>query len=129
MERILIKEKKSIWKEQRGQFSYAFILVIMILSLVFLFFFMMPLLQNWNVSWAKGLQKITAISLDTATGITDANVQTEYVGAINAQTNNMVIANQILSSLIGFSGIIIVLLVTLTLYLVSKRNTEAGLIG
>jgi len=31
--------------------------------------------------------------------------------------------------LIGFSGIIIVLLVTLTLYLVSKRNTEAGLIG
>ena len=89
----------------------------------------MPLLQTWNVSWAKGLQKMTALSLTTATGITDANVQTEYLGAINAQTNNMVVANQILSSLIGFSGIIIVLLVTLTLYLVSKRNTEAGLIG
>lgn len=90
---------------------------------------MMPLLQNFNVSWQKGLQKITTISLATASGITDANVQAEYVDAINAQTTNMVTANQILASLIGFSGIIIGLLVTLTLYLVSKRNTEAGLIG
>jgi len=121
--------KDSVWKEERGQFSYAFILVIMILALIFLFFFLLPLMQNWNVSWAKGLQKITAISLDTADGISDANVKSEFVGAINAQTTNMVVANQILSSLIGFSGIIIVLLVTLTLYLVSKRNTEAGLIG
>ena len=101
----------------------------MLLSLVFLFFFLMPLMQNWNVSWAKGLQKITAISLTTADGIDDANVKAEFVGAINAQTTNMIVSNQILSSLIGFSGIIIVLLVTLTLYLVSKRNTEAGLIG
>ena len=124
-----MKKSNSVWSEERGQFSYAFILVIMILSLIFLFFFLMPLLQNWNVSWQKGLQKITAISLSTASGISDANVQTEYVDAINAQTTNMVTANQILSSLIGYSGIIIVLLVTLTLYLVSKRNTEAGLIG
>ena len=124
-----MKKSNSVWSEERGQFSYAFILVIMILSLIFLFFFMMPLLQNFNVSWQKGLQKITAISLSTASGISDANVQAEYVDAINAQTTNMVTANQILSSLIGYSGIIIVLLVTLTLYLVSKRNTEAGLIG
>ena len=124
-----MKKSKSVWSEERGQFSYAFILVIMILSLIFLFFFLMPLLQNWNVSWQKGLQKITTISLSTASGISDANVQAEYVDAINAQTTNMVTANQILSSLIGYSGIIIVLLVTLTLYLVSKRNTEAGLIG
>jgi len=121
--------KDSVRKEERGQFSYAFILVIMILALIFLFFFLLPLMQNWNVSWAKGLQKITDISLDTADGISDANVKSEFVGAINTQTSNMVVANQILSSLIGFSGIIIVLLVTLTLYLVSKRNTEAGLIG
>jgi uncharacterized protein (UPF0333 family) len=115
--------------DERGQFSYAFILVIMLLSLVFLFFFVMPLMQNWTVSWQKGLQKVTQISLDQASGINDLNTLAEYFDAINAQTNNMVTSNQILSSLIGFSGIIIVLLVTLTLYLVAKRNTEAGLIG
>jgi hypothetical protein len=126
---MVAKKKRTIWNDERGQFSYAFILLIMIVSLVVLFFFILPLMQNWTLAWNRGLEKVQAKSLTYAGGFEDANTRAEYLSAIGAQQTNMFTSNQILSSLIGFSGIIIVLLVTLTLYLVSKRNTEAGMIG
>lgn len=119
----------SFFKEERGQFSYGFVLFIMILSLVFLFFFITPLMQEWTVAWGTGLQKITQTALAQAGEFEDLNTRAEYQNAINAQTTNMITSNQILATMIGFSGIIIILLVTLTLYLIAKKNTEAGLIG
>ena len=122
-------EDKSIWGEKRGQFSFAFILVIMILGLIFLFFFMMPLLSTWMTSWDKASTKMTDISLRTANGLTDANVKAQFVEDIEAQQSASSASNGVLTSLIQFSGILVILLATLGLYIISKRTTESGMIG
>jgi uncharacterized membrane protein YhaH (DUF805 family) len=124
---VCMVDSNSVLSEERGQFSYAFILVIIILGIIFLFVFMMPLMTGWMTSWNKASDKMVDISLRNANGLTDANLKAQFVQDIEGQIDASASSNMILTSMIQFSGLLIVILATLGLYLVAKRRTDSGM--
>lgn len=122
-------EKDSFLSDERGQFSFAFILLVILLGVVFLFFFLIPLMGNWVESWGKASDKMTDVSLRTANGINDANVRAQFVEDIENQKVNSVTSNEVIISFIHFSGLFVFIMVTLSLYLVAKKSTDAGMLG
>jgi len=119
----------SVFKNEKGQFSYAFIFFIMLAGLMFLFMFIIPLLQFMNVGFYSGMESVVALSYETAEGIEDANIRNELTTTIAQQQTNMLASNQVTAALIGFGGIFIVILVTMVFFLLSRRNVQAGQIG
>ena len=118
-----------IMQEERGQFSYAIIFAILLMGLMFLFMFIVPLLQFFNVGMYNGMETMVDLSLSTANDINDTAIRNELVSTIEQQQTNMLSSNQVLAALIGFGGIFITLLVALVYFLISRRNVQAGQIG
>jgi len=119
----------SIKSDEKGQFSYAFVFAILLISLMFLFMFIIPLLQFFNVGMYKGMETMVNLSLKTAQDINDPIISAEMTEVIEQQQINMLASNQVTAALIGFGGIFVTILVTLVFFLLSRRNVQAGQIG
>jgi len=119
----------SILKEERGQFSYAFIFAIMIIVLLFIFMFIAPLLQAFLTGMYSGMEPVIEISKTYATGIDNNDTREAFLGAITSQENSAIAGNQVLSALIGFGGVFTVILVAFVFYLLSRRNVQTGQLG
>ena len=119
----------SIFKNQKGQFSYAIIFLVMLVALMFLFMFIIPLLQFFNVGMYSGMETMVDLSLATANDINDPVISAAMVSVITQQQTNMLASNQVTAALIGFGGIFITILVTVVFFLLSRRNVQAGQIG
>lgn len=119
----------NFFKEERGQFSYAFIFAIMLMVLIFVFFFVAPLLQAFLAGMYAGMSPVVELAKDSASGISDVSTRTAFEATITAQENAVIGSNQVLGAMIGFGGIFIVVLVAFVFYLLSRRNVQAGQLG
>ena len=120
---------KELNSDERGQFSYAFIFFVMLAGLMFLFMFIIPLLQFMNVGFYSGMETMVDLSYETAADINDPAISAEMTSVIAQQQTNMLASNQVTAALIGFGGIFITILVTFVFFLLSRRNVQTGQIG
>jgi hypothetical protein len=119
----------SLFKENKGQFSYAFVFAIMLMVLIFVFFFVAPLLQAFLAGMYAGMSPIVELAKDSASGIDNLETRTAFEATITAQETAVVSSNQVLGAMIGFGGVFIVILTAFVFYLLSRRNVQAGQLG
>ena len=120
---------KSIWNEERGQFSYAIVFIMIFILLLITFVIVIPFLNTYTVSFYAGMEPAVTQATALAGTIQDANVRTAFQGALQSQTDTVTTNVQILSALATYAGIIILIIVLLVLYLMGRRNVQIGVIG
>jgi predicted PurR-regulated permease PerM len=118
-----------LFSDERGQFSYGLIFIVIFISLLIFFAIVFPFLSSFTVNMYSGISPIVGQAKVVAGTIQDTNISNSFTNALNAQTDNVQTNVDILSSLVQYSGIIIIIIVLLGVYLLSRRNVEAGVLG
>lgn len=115
--------------DEKGQFSYAVILMLIVFALLALFVFIIPLMQGLTVGFYEGLTPVFDYTNDTIDRLPDGNVKTAFEGSLTAQGDMVATNVSVMGSLVQYSGIIILIVVIIALYLVGRQNVQVGSIG
>lgn len=122
-------EKKSIWKDQRGSFSYWFIFIILAIILMALFAVTIPLLQTIDSEFYKAAGPLIDKQEANLANVTDANIRAAMQDNITSQRNSIPHQIEVLSIFFQYGWIIILVIIVVVLFLLARRNVEAGIIG
>lgn len=121
-----MKKKNSILSDERGQFSYVLIAVVLLFSLLLLFVFVAPVMTNFTISMYSGIEPLVQQNERIAASIQDQNVREAFSGALQNQKDNTEMQIETLTSLVAYSGIIIAIIMLLVLFLIARRQVQYG---
>lgn len=121
--------KHSLFKDQRGQFSYGiYFLVVMIIFLPILLIGF-PVLQSIAIGFLESTEGLQEINADVITNIDDPTLRADVNSMNNATIDSQTTRISILNDAIIFGVIFLVIIVFVGIYLLAKRNVEVGSLG
>lgn len=121
------KKKNSILRDERGSISYWFIFVLLIIMLSFLFGVSIPFLQTYTVSIHGATDDLIDKAYNAAENINDVNARIAIQSSLTAQTSALSEQQEIYSTFIQYSTIIIIIIIAFILFMASRRDVEQGL--
>lgn len=121
------KKKNSILRNERGSISYWFIFVLLIIMLSFLFGVSIPFLQTYTVSIHGATDDLIDKAYNAAENINDVNARIAIQSSLTAQTSALSEQQEIYSTFIQYSTIIIIIIIAFILFMASRRDVEQGL--
>jgi hypothetical protein len=122
-----MKYKKKL--NQRGQFSYVFILLIIFISLLVVFAVVAPIMTNMSVAFYSATQPLQNSTTAIINTFEDANMRSIALADIQSQKDMQALNIQTLTTMATYGGIIIVIAVVLVFFLLARRNVESGSIA
>lgn len=121
------KKKNSILRDERGSISYWFIFVLLVIMLSFLFGISIPFLQTYTVSIHGATDDLVDKAYNAAENINDVNARIAIQSSLTAQTSALSEQQEIYSTFIQYSTIIIIIIIAFILFMASRRDVEQGL--
>lgn len=121
------KKKNSILRDERGSISYWFIFVLLVIMLSFLFGISIPFLQTYTVSIHGATDDLIDKAYNAAENINDVNARIAIQSSLTAQTSALSEQQEIYSTFIQYSTIIIIIIIAFILFMASRRDVEQGL--
>lgn len=121
------KKKNSILRNERGSISYWFIFVLLVIMLSFLFGVSIPFLQTYTVSIHGATDDLIDKAYNAAENINDVNARIAIQSSLTAQTSALSEQQEIYSTFIQYSTIIIIIVIAFILFMASRRDVEQGL--
>lgn len=121
------KKKNSILRNERGSISYWFIFVLLVIMLSFLFGVSIPFLQTYTVSIHGATDDLIDKAYNAAENINDVNARIAIQSSLTAQTSALSEQQEIYSTFIQYSTIIIIIIIAFILFMASRRDVEQGL--
>lgn len=121
------KKKNSILRDERGSISYWFIFVLLVIMLSFLFGVSIPFLQTYTVSIHGATDDLIDKAYNAAENINDVNARIAIQSSLTAQTSALSEQQEIYSTFIQYSTIIIIIIIAFILFMASRRDVEQGL--
>lgn len=122
-----MKSKNSLWKEERGQFTYVLLFIIIFTMLLFAFAIVIPILEALMIGFYSGTSNaITPIINLQVSAINDVNLKTDINAAVVAQNNMQISTVQLFTILCTYAGIITIVVVFVAWLLIGRKNVESG---
>lgn len=121
------KKKNSILRDERGSISYWFIFVLLVIMLSFLFGVSIPFLQTYTVSIHGATDDLIDKAYNAAENINDVNARIAIQSSLTAQTSALSEQQEIYSTFIQYSTIMIIIIIAFILFMASRRDVEQGL--
>ena len=111
---------------QRGQFSYVFVLLIIFISLLVIFAVIAPIMTNLSAGFYSATQPLQNQTTAIINTFQDANMKAIALADIQSQKDMQALNIQTLTTMATYGGIIIVIAVVLVFFLLARRNVESG---
>ena len=124
-----MKVNKKKFLNQRGVFSYWLVFIVLAIILLALFAFTIPLLQTIDAEFYKAAGPLMDKQQLVIDGISDANVKASMQANLDSQRQSIPNQIEVLSVFFQYGWLIIILVVVAVIFLLSRRNVEAGVIG
>jgi uncharacterized membrane protein len=120
---------KRLLKNERGSVAYWLIFIILAIILMALFAVTIPMLQTIDAQFYAAAQPLLDKQQIVINGITDANVQASMQANLDAQRVSIPHQIEVLGMFFQYGWIIIIVIIAVVLFLLARRNVEAGIIG
>lgn len=122
----MVKNKKP-WMDEKGQFTYVLLFIIIFAVLIFAFAIVIPIMQSLTIAfWSVNSNTLTPILQTQITQLNDVNAQAALQDAMDAQTDMQVTTQELFFTLVTYSGIIAIIVIFFAWLLIGRRNVEAG---
>ena len=120
-------KKKSVLRDERGSISYWFIFVLLIIMLSFLFGVSIPFLQTYTVSIHGATDDLIDKAYSSAERINDDSAKEAIQSSLTAQKSALLEQQEIYSTFIQYSTIMIIIIIDFILFMASRRDVEQGI--
>lgn len=125
-----MKEKKSFWNEERGQFTYILLFIAIFAVLLFAFAIVAPVLEALIIGfWGQTSNTLTPIIQTQIDIVTDTNTKAAMQSALDSQSAMQTTTVELFTTLVTYAGIITIVVVFMAWLLIGRRNVEAGGLG
>lgn len=111
---------------QRGQFSYVFVLLIIFISLLVIFAVVSPIMLNMSATFYSATQPLQNQTTTIINTFEDANMKAIALADIQSQKDLQSLNMQALTTMATYGGILIIIAVVLVFFLLARRNVESG---
>ena len=119
-------KKKSVLMNQRGVISFVLVWMIFIVSLLFLFTFVIPFLISFNTRMYSTSQVMFNDANKAAYDINDSTVRGEMVSIIASSKATITDQTANLNNYFQYSWILFLIIITLIVFLITRQSVEAG---
>jgi hypothetical protein len=119
----------SLFKDQRGQFSYAIYFIVVMIMFLPILLIGFPTLQSISIGFLESTEINQEINAEIIGEINDPNLRADVNSMNNAQISSQTTRISILNDAIVFGVIFLVVIVFVGIYLLAKRNVEVGSLG
>jgi hypothetical protein len=120
---------KKLLTDERGQFTYVLLFIMIFVTLLFAFAIVIPILEAMIIGFAAGTESIRPTIDAQVEKLTDNNLQRDINSAVQAQNDMQLTTVQLYTTLATYAGIITILVVFFAWLLIGRRNVEAGGLG
>jgi hypothetical protein len=119
----------SLFKEERGQFSYVIYFIVVMVMFLPIILFGFPTLQTVAVGFLEATEPLTETNEAIIAQINDPALRADMNSMNNNQIDSQETRISILNDAIIFGVIFLVIIVFIGIYLLAKRNVEVGSLG
>lgn len=112
---------------QKGSFSYFYVFIVLTIPLIIFFALGIPFIQTMLTALYEAGEPLIDEQATMAAGISDANIRAAMEDNITSQRNSIPDQIDILSIFYQYSWIIIIVIISVTLFIFARRQTEVGI--
>lgn len=109
---------------EKGSTSFFVMFVFLSIILLILFAVVIPVLQTMNIMFYENAEGILEKGKASAAQINDANVRGALESGLDAQTDSILTQIDILGVFFQYGWIIIILVITLVIFMITRQTVE-----
>lgn len=117
---------KELRKDKRGSATFFLVFLFLAVTLLTLFAVVIPILQTMNIEFYEAGEDILLKGKEATAKIQDENVRAQFDASLDAQTDSIVTQTDILGVFFQYGWIIIILVIVLVLFLLTRQTVEIG---